>query len=128
MKKTNKDKIEFEKYLMQISLKYQKILLLDNSVLTWTFGTDNKNAYAESWVAYPYLSLNLHYSQEMLDEWLKNKTSKIVKRAIIHEMIHPLTDALYIKGIERYSSKSEINNERERLTDHIANIIIKNNL
>lgn len=126
--KIDKNKIEFEKYLMQISLKYQKVLLLEHATLKWTYGTGNKDSYAESWVTYPYLSINLHYSQDMLDKWLKNKKDINIVYTVIHELIHTLTDPLYIKGNNRYISKDEINDERERLTDHMANIIIKNNL
>lgn len=47
---------------------------------------------------------------------------------LIHEYIHPLTDPLYCKARSRYVTHDELNDEREALTDHIANIIIKANL
>ena len=42
---------------------------------------------------------------------------------MVHEFCHLLTDGLYTKATKRFASKDEIENERERLTDHITRAI-----
>jgi len=78
----------------------------------------------ESEFQYPYLTIVLHYSDNAIDYFKKGK----LKPIIIHELCHPITDPLYAKAIDRYSGKNEILDEREKLTDYIASLIIKNNI
>jgi hypothetical protein len=40
-------------------------------------------------------------------------------------MVHPLTDGLYAKACNQWRFKEEIEDEREKLTDHIPSIFMK---
>ena len=71
---------------------------------------------------YPYLDPTIKFSDKALEDW---KKGKIQPDRILHELCHILTDPLYVKAIQRYSSKNEIEDERERLTDTIAAILKK---
>lgn len=44
---------------------------------------------------------------------------------ILHELCHLLTDPFYAKATNRYATHTEINDERELLTDIMCNIILK---
>ena len=123
MKKKQKD---FEKWAMPVLKKLQRILLLEHfEPISIKFGC--KNSYAECECDYPYQSIHIKYSQNMLDDF-KKKEYKSITNSLAHEMSHPITDPIYSKANSRYVSKDEITDERERLTDHIANIVLKNNL
>lgn len=116
---------KFEKYIHKIIEKYAKVLLLDHSTFEVKYGVNDERSLMESCFNYPYLSITVKYSDDAIKKW-KNKED--VVPIIIHELCHPITDPLYSKACDRYVSKGEINDERERLTDYIANIIVKNKL
>lgn len=69
---------------------------------------------------YPYLDPTIKYSTRAYGDW---KDGKLTKDRILHELCHVLTDPLYVKATERYTTKNEISDEREKLTDTIAAII-----
>ena len=56
--------------------------------------------------------------------YLNDKDNKNSERRIIHEFCHIITDPLYAVVLD-FPSKKQIENERERLTDHIAQIVNK---
>ncbi len=116
---------KYEKYLMNLIKKYQPILLLDKFTFQLELDDDDDNYFANSF-RYPYLNAVIYYSKKSFKDWKKNK--KDMTNYIIHEMCHSITDPLYSKSLERFTSRSEVENERELLTDYITNIIIKNNL
>lgn len=115
---------EFEKYVESIFEKYKNKLLIADRTFEIKYGLSNSDALMESRTAYPYLSIILDYGDEVVDKW--KKKDKTVKWVIIHELCHTITDPLYCKAITRYVSKDEIEDERERLTDKIANIVLFN--
>jgi len=43
----------------------------------------------------------------------------------MHEMFHVVTDKLYAKAGSRFVGNGELEDEREQLTDHLANIVLK---
>lgn len=45
------------------------------------------------------------------------------EKILLHEMIHALTDEFYSKSTERFVSRTEIEDSRESLTDHITNVV-----
>ncbi len=114
---------KFKQYVMGIIEKYTPILLLQK----YTFeikkgGLEDPKAFMESLYNYPYLNATIKYSDECIKEW---KDRKNIIPYIVHEMCHLITDPLYTKATTRYASRSEIEDERENLTDLICNIIIK---
>lgn len=121
-------KIPFEKWAIVELKKIQKKLLLEDFYpIEIKYRTENHESYAECRVAYPYKSITIKYGDAALHDFKEKKYEDIVD-ALTHEMCHPITDPLYVKGVSRWASRQEIEDERERLTDHIANIILKNGL
>jgi len=117
--KTHKD---FESYIHKTINKYIQILFLQKHTFNIRQGTELGSSYYDFIYNYPYLNQTIGYSELAFKEWNegKNQTS-----FILHEICHALTDPLYSKAVQRYVSKNEIEDERERLTDHICNIILK---
>lgn len=70
---------------------------------------------------YPYLNVTINYSEKALKEW---SSGKDMTPYVVHEMCHPITDPLYAKATARYTSRDEITDERELLTDLICNIAL----
>lgn len=121
-----KNKKEFEKWCLVHLKKLQKILLLEHfHPLKFYFKNTQNEAIATCLFNYPYQSIDITYSKCLYESWEKKDYSH-VKNVLTHEMCHPLTDPLYEKATRRYVAKDEILDEREKLTDHLANIILKN--
>ena len=123
--KLNKRDKEFEKYAYGVIKKYSKILLLDKHTFELRKGTEDSGSLMECVYNYPYLNVTFNYGDKVVDRYFKKVN---VVPYIVHEMCHPITDPLYAKAESRYVSKNEILDEREKLTDYICNIVIKNNL
>lgn len=117
--------IKFEKYLYRMIKKYSKILLLDKHTFELKNKLEKNNSLMECVSNYPYLNVTINYGDELVEKWKKGED---LKPYLVHEMCHPITDPLYCKAIQRYASKDEILDEREKLTDYICNIVIKNEL
>jgi len=123
-----KKKKEFERFAMQMLTKLQHILLLnDHTPLILETPCESKYAKAESAFHYPYKSITIRYDKNLYEDWMKGKKEQVVS-VLAHEMCHVVTDPFYSKAISTYKSSDELENERERLTDHIANVLIKNKL
>lgn len=116
---------KLEEYIMKVIKKYSKILLLDKHTFEVKNKIEDKNSMMECVFNYPYLNVTLHYGDKLIESY--NKKEDIVPY-IIHELCHPITDPLYSKAVSRYVSNYEILDEREKLTDYICNIVVKNNL
>jgi hypothetical protein len=123
-----KERKQFEQWAKDVLAKIQKVLLLGHfAPLELEYGCKNAGAYAECELTYPYQSITVRYGDLALADWRK-KDLESLKNVLIHEMCHPLTDPLYSKATSRYASRDEIEDERERLTDHIANVLIRQKL
>jgi hypothetical protein len=117
---TNKEKKQFEKWAMNQLLNIQRILLLQDHYpieLEWKEGSDSECVFC-----YPYKSIKILYADYLLDEWRKKNYSKVID-VLVHEMCHVITDPFVQRAYARYTTKEDVMDERERLTDHIANII-----
>ena len=107
---------------MKIIGKYSHKLLLENRTWKVKYGVRDESSLMECEFNYPYLNVTINYSDRLIERW-KNKEDIIP--FVVHEMCHPITDPLYCKAVGRYTSESEIKDERETLTDYICNIVIK---
>lgn len=122
------NKKEFEKWALKELLKLQKILLLDDHYpVEIEYGTAQANSYADCKFTYPYKSVTIGYSDQMLKDF-KGKKYLQIKNSLAHEMCHVFTDPLYAKACNRFVSRNEIEDEREQLVEHIANIVLKHKL
>lgn len=117
--------LKFEKYVMSVIEKYQRILLLDKHTYELQNKLENKEALMECVFNYPYLNVTINYGDKVIEKW---KGGKDIVPYIIHEMCHSITDPLYSKSTARYVTRDEILDEREKLTDYICNIVVKNKI
>jgi len=118
-----KNKKQFEKWALKELHKLSKILLLEDFYpIELEFNKDKRQS--ECSFSYPYKSITIYYSQEVFENWKKGD-KVLVMNTLTHEMCHPITDPLISKAYDRWASRQEVEDERERLTDHIANIILK---
>lgn len=120
MKKRNK---QFEQWAMKKLKKIQKVLLLQDFHPLELEPSCTKAS--ESEIHYPYKTITIRYSDDLLDDFKKKKYEKVIG-VLVHEMCHPITDGLYSKAVSVFRTKDEVEDERERLTDAIANIVLKN--
>ncbi len=127
MAKTREQK-SFEVWALPKLKKLQKIMLLQHfSPLEIEF-YKSTDTYAECSNQYPYQSIIIRISDKMLEDFKKKSEHKSIIGTLVHEMCHPLTDPLFNIGYERFVTKDQLKNEREKLTDHIGNIILENQL
>ncbi len=117
---TKQDKQLTEEEILRLIKEYQSVLLLDRLIFKVHYGLEKDTSLAESAFHYPYLDATIRYGDELVNK-VKNKQD--ITHIILHEMCHSITDPLYSKAMQRLVSRDEIEDERERLTDHIANII-----
>lgn len=111
---------EYENWVEEMFEKYKGILFIEKYQLWFKATEDN---YLASKCHYPYLNITIMYSEKAVEKWKRDKYD--AETEIIHEFCHSITDPLYCKANSRYVSQDEITQERERLTDHISNIVIK---
>jgi len=120
--RTEKD---FVAFLEKRISHWKKLLFLERYTFSIQRKTRQSDSYMEIHVNYPYLNSALYYSKESLNDFIQNKDKEQLENAIVHEMIHTITEPLFDKSIRRFVSKDEMNDEREILTDLITSIAIK---
>ena len=119
-----KDRKEFEKWARGVVDKYRKVLLVQDHVFSIEYVEGLRNSsMMEHTNMYPYKTCHLKYGDTAMRYW-KNGEKEELRQVLIHELCHDITDPLYMAGAERHITCDTLANERERLTDHIANIII----
>ena len=114
---------KFEKYCLKVIEEYVPKLLLQRHTWEVKYNTENPKSVLECVFNYPYLNITINYGDKVLEKWKKKED---IIPYIVHEMCHPITDPLYCKATNRWSTHDEVKDERELLTDYICNIIIKN--
>ena len=102
--------------------KYKAILFIEKYHLKYRPNKKEEDYFLASRFNYPYLDLTIIYSEDFIKDWQKNK--KDAERRIIHEFCHAITDPFYATIIN-WPTKQKIEDERERLNDHIAQIVNK---
>lgn len=111
----------FVKWVREQIVHYSPILGLDLQVIEI-----EKNETETKFLAmqnnYPYLDPMLYYHMNAVVAWNEGKLNR---DRILHELCHCITDPFFEVAISRHSSKQEILDQRERLTDTIAAIIRK---
>lgn len=110
---------EYQKWIERMYDKYKSVLFIEKYSLK---SEKKQEGYLASRFNYPYLDIVIEYSEESINDWKKD--SKSAERRIVHEFCHVITDPFYCVSVG-YSTKEQIENERERMVDHIAQIINK---
>lgn len=122
MVKRNK---KFEVWALKELKYFQKVLCLEIHGELELQPTQKKtDAIALCNFTYPYTDISIEYTDELVDLFNKKEFQKC-RSILLHEMCHPLTDPLYSKAYERFITKGSIEDERERLTDHISKIVMR---
>jgi len=117
---------DFEKHIKGLIDKYSKILPVSHLKFDIKKMTEGDNdAYMQCASNYPYLDPTIYYSDRSLNDFIAGKDFEDIETSVVHEMIHPLTEPLYIKATQRYITHTDINHERERLTDLITHLVYK---
>ena len=115
-----KKELQYQKWVRKMYDKYAPILFIEKYHLKVTRTTEFK--YLASKFNYPYLDLEILYTDDPIKDWEKDK--KDAERRIIHEFCHAITDPFY-NTIIQWPTKTAIEDARERLNDHIAQIVNK---
>lgn len=115
----SKKEKEFRVWMGKMVKKYSVLLKLTQHFVT--FVKKDIDNYFEVTLRYPYLDPIIYYSDETINDWVKDK--KTAERNVIHELCHLVTTPLYCKATNRFVSKNELDDERELLTDYFTNII-----
>lgn len=112
---------KLKKWIREMYDKYKAILFIEKYHLKIEKDTD-KDTYLASKFNYPYLDIKILYSAEFLKDWQKSKED--AERRIIHEFCHTITDTFY-QVTTAWPTKQALEEARERMTDHIAQIVNK---
>lgn len=111
----------FEKHILKIINQYAPRLGLANYLFEAELN-NKETTYMACKFIYPYMNATIWFSDESLGDYKKGKD---MKPFILHELCHLLTDPFYSKATQRYTTQTDLENERERLTDCICNILLK---
>jgi hypothetical protein len=109
-------------FIKRIIKHYQGVLRLSDV----TFKVQKEDSeYLACKYRYPYTDTIIYYGSDFERDYKKQERYDLneLERRVVHEMIHQLTDPLYAKGVSRWVNQSDIEDERERLTDRIATIV-----
>jgi hypothetical protein len=120
MKKTDHEK--FAEWILKIFDKYKRILFLEQFSVKVRYDKDTD--YMASKVHYPYYDATFLFSEDAIDSWKED--SLRMENVMVHEFCHLITDPFYCVAIQRHVDKTTVEEARERLTDHISQIVNKN--
>ncbi len=118
----------FEKWARALITEYQKKLLITQHHVTLEGKTESDSALMQIKFRLPYLDPLMGYNPKKVEEYWKKGDKAELKHSIVHELCHIVTDPLYGCAVDRHISKDETERTRETLTDHIAMIVMKNDL
>ena len=92
---------DLEKWALPILRKYQRILLLDDYLLKFRFSKNvDDDDIMHSLVRFPYKDIIIEYGKEAKELWAKKDKNEL-KKTLIHELVHTLTNPLCEKAYSR---------------------------
>ena len=121
---------QIEALCYSIIEKYKPLMFLDAHKFTVKYDAEiSEEDFMLCAPKYPYFDAFITYGDsaiESFDEYKNNKKEQMIyfEPFVIHEMAHVITAGLIDKAKQRYVTENEINGEFEKLTDHIAKIIV----
>lgn len=110
------------KWIEEMYHKYKATLFIEKYHLKCRLKKQDEYYYLASKFNYPYLDITIIYSEDFAKDWQKNKRD--AERRIIHEFCHVITDPFY-QVTTAWPTKQALEEARERMTDHIAQIVNK---
>lgn len=110
---------DYQQWILKMYEKYKSVLFIEKYHLRVE---KDEKSYMASEFNYPYLDAKILYSNKAFKDWQVNK--KDAERRLIHEFVHIITDQFYSVVIN-WPSKTAVEEARERLTDHIGQIVNK---
>lgn len=113
---------DYIRFIRTVIDKYAGPLQLGH--FTFLVQRAEENGYLSCLYRYPYNDGIIQFSEHSFEDW-QSEPAAYHERKILHEMCHLLTDPLYSKTTTQFPSRSEVEDERERLTDHIAVVVFK---
>lgn len=116
----SKEEKKYEQWIRAMFNKYKGRLFIEKYHLKMK--RDDEESYLASKFNYPYLDIEIIYTKKAMDDWKKD--DKDAERRVIHEFCHTITDQFYAVVLD-FPSKRQLEDQRERLTDHIAQIVNK---
>ena len=120
---TKSEEKKFYKWMDEVIEKYRKILLLHSYQIGYK-KKDESGHYLSMEFTAPYRHSCLFYSTKFMEQVLDSDTDKDeLERRVCHELFHVVTDRFYSLANARVVSDREIEDERESLVDHLANIV-----
>lgn len=113
---------QYKKWIEQMFDKYKAVLFIEKYHLKSRMTTKEEDLFLASKFNYPYLDVTIIYSEKAMEDWRKDK--KDAERRLVHEFCHVVTDPFY-SVVMNWPAKNAVEEARERLTDHIAQIVNK---
>ena len=109
--------MSFQEYIHSVIAEYAPVLRLQH----FTFEVEKvEKKYMECHFCYPYLSATVRYGEEAEKDYDHGKP---MAHIIVHELCHLITDPLYSRAFDRFTTESALEDERERVTDHVAKVV-----
>lgn len=116
-----KEEKQLTKWIEEMYHKYKGILFIEKYHLKVEKDKE-EDRYLACQFNYPYLDAKILFSEKFLKDWQKDKLN--AERRLIHEFCHIITDPFYAVVLD-FPSRKQLEDQRERLTDHIAQIVNK---
>jgi len=117
-----KEEKEYKKWIEEMYNKYAPILFIEKYNLNSRIAESDEDYYLASKFNYPYLDATIIYSKKAIEDWKKDKKNS--ERKIVHEFCHIITDPFYAT-VCNWPAKDQLEQARERMNDHIAQIVNK---
>lgn len=120
--KPAKTEEHFKKCLMSLIDRWVPVLFLQRHTFEVKLKEEEgDDGYFACEFKYPYLNARIIYSKKAMEDWGKGTD---MTPFVLHELCHLVTDPFYAKAVSRYVTKDCMEDERERLTDLICNIVL----
>ena len=114
---------QFQTYIESVIKRYAPICGVSHCIFSVKKEPEpDKKAHYSIGHRYPYINQTIYYSKEAFSDWGKGIDQEMY---IVHELCHAITDEFYTKSVDRFVTATTIEDAREKLTDHIANIVYK---
>lgn len=120
MKPKPRTEAMYSAFIQSVIDRWQPRLRLEHFVIYPE--KDESTRYLACRYNYPYLDGAILWTDRSFRDWRDGDERH--ERKLVHELCHLITDPFYTRAGDRYVTKEVLEDERERLTDHIAVLAI----